>query len=1073
MDTGGMIMAGKNRGFTFTISAVMICATLIALSVIAWDWRNTHEAALTRVLPSWEGMRMENRAGADLAEIYGASAKVERNSSSVFLTVAATFPFKKEGAALALPGEYARGIRNALLGNSPYEAALQAAVAGGSEQAVLGLPDSGEVRHSNEGSNGTDFALLRHPLGWRQASVDVAISCGKYASSVSPLVSQGSGSTYNVSYRVIHYSPDGNNSTSTISADASSAVSYSVSYSDGGVLSFSSNLSARNTSVSYTKSPSARLVLPFDLEVNSTANGAVRDYSIYGNDVTLGGGDAAHAPAWVADCRAGGCYRFDGVDDFATARNLNITDGAVAFYGSELLLNRDLENMVGNPPCDDGSTDNWDNWVEITNALEGRVYFDCSASVQSGSRSVRIYYDGTAALTTERIYQQVTVTQGTPYKLAFWTKGDGTGSAWYYVRDMTTGRYLQSDGSWGATETRFDSGITANSYQRVERSLAVPSGSTLLEIGFTPYGTGAAPGTPRLYYVDNASLSEGIGMNGGFEYYTEAGDQDLFRNWAISGDAYFNADSGARSGGVALLMEHHASSTSYMGSSSLILQNNVEYSLEFWAKKDGGHSTETMDYQVYDSGNAKYLNSSGGWQTASATLSAQLTDYYNKTVRNFRTLGSGVGSVEVRLYAPSNSAMDFYVDDVSLTAVYDFSVAAWVKASPAANAAVISQINESSPTSQRGFDIFVDGSSTKIWLASDNQTILAQLPSIADGTWHYVGLSVNRTGNYSAYLDGALAASGAFSIGTVNYTGLFRIGGGSPSFLHGSGYFAGMVDEVRVYRRALSASQMREHYYGRYQEGCVVETSVEYNGSALAGRKLEAAYPASLRVRQMPSGAVLLMPFDMNESGEEIGAVLDYSPYRLDGTIHNSSRMAWVNDGVFGGAYRFNDGGYIRTAGNVMNFGSGQFTLSFWLNGTAGTGQAVIAKDGGEGSDSGILLRATGNTLYYNDGASDLAVGTFSNWTHFAIVRNGTGAGELAFYVNGALSSSNADARSIGNALPFTIGASSATPGTDALSGVALDELRVFSRALSQDEVQALYSDRQLLKSGAIAASVG
>ena len=58
----------------------------------------------------------------------------------------------------------------------------------------------------------------------------------------------------------------------------------------------------------------AVLNMPFDTNVSSTSSGAVRDYSSYGNNGTLGDGNSSYVPTWTADCQVGGCYYFDGTN---------------------------------------------------------------------------------------------------------------------------------------------------------------------------------------------------------------------------------------------------------------------------------------------------------------------------------------------------------------------------------------------------------------------------------------------------------------------------------------------------------------------------------------------------------------------------------------------------------------------------------------------------------------------------------------------------------------------------------------------------------------------------------------
>jgi len=59
-----------------------------------------------------------------------------------------------------------------------------------------------------------------------------------------------------------------------------------------------------------------QLHMSFNQNISTTTAGAIKDYSGNGINGTLGGGVASQAPVWRDDCKFGGCYYFDGVDDY-------------------------------------------------------------------------------------------------------------------------------------------------------------------------------------------------------------------------------------------------------------------------------------------------------------------------------------------------------------------------------------------------------------------------------------------------------------------------------------------------------------------------------------------------------------------------------------------------------------------------------------------------------------------------------------------------------------------------------------------------------------------------------------
>ena len=73
----------------------------------------------------------------------------------------------------------------------------------------------------------------------------------------------------------------------------------------------------------------AVLNMPFNKRVNFVDAGAIRDYSSFGNNGTLGGGTLSYAPNWTSSGKYKGAYVFDGVNDYI--RILDPADGSLDF----------------------------------------------------------------------------------------------------------------------------------------------------------------------------------------------------------------------------------------------------------------------------------------------------------------------------------------------------------------------------------------------------------------------------------------------------------------------------------------------------------------------------------------------------------------------------------------------------------------------------------------------------------------------------------------------------------------------------------------------------------------------
>ncbi|MDP3881252.1 MAG: LamG domain-containing protein [Nanoarchaeota archaeon] len=101
----------------------------------------------------------------------------------------------------------------------------------------------------------------------------------------------------------------------------------------------------------------AVLNLAFNTNTSSPSLGAVRDYSTYDNDGTLGAGNSINSPVWAPLGKVGGAYQFDGVDDYIRLSQ-NISLGNFNWTFSTWVKTYDisgsiLSNYAGGPVTND------------------------------------------------------------------------------------------------------------------------------------------------------------------------------------------------------------------------------------------------------------------------------------------------------------------------------------------------------------------------------------------------------------------------------------------------------------------------------------------------------------------------------------------------------------------------------------------------------------------------------------------------------------------------------------------------------------------------------------------------
>ena len=175
--------------------------------------------------------------------------------------------------------------------------------------------------------------------------------------------------------------------------------------------------------------------------------------------------------------------------------------------------------------------------------------------------------------------------------------------------------------------------------------------------------------------------------------------------------------------------------------------------------------------------------------------------------------------------------------------------------------------------------------------------------------------------------------------------------------------------------------------------------------------------------------------------------------------------------GVVGQAFTF-DGtasSYVQMPDNAILRLTGPFTLDAWVNPGA-TGGRILDKITAGGAN-GYLLDIINNQARVFAGADSLSSGTtipLGAYTHVTGVYGGT---TLTVYLNGVLAATKITTATVpSNMLPFRIGADST--GANRLTG-AVDEARVFGRALSALEVQAIHQPGSRAHCGCVDAPLG
>ncbi len=405
-----------------------------------------------------------------------------------------------------------------------------------------------------------------------------------------------------------------------------------------------------------------------------------------------------------------------------------------------------------------------------------------------------------------------------------------------------------------------------------------------------------------------------------------------------------------------------------------------------------------------DSGLAGYWKMDDGSGT-SATDSS--TNANTGTLTNGPTWTTGqIGG------AVSFDGVDDYVAiGTTLTSTSAITVAAWVNASSSVDGmAIFGNIN-----GQLGSDrqclMYDNAGTNNIYFG--NVVINYQLTgSLGTGTWHHVVFSNSGTTN-RLYLDGAKVAENSAGALTSANEGNLNIGS-----CNGGNFFAGTIDEARVYHRQLSSDEVSELY--RLTSPTGTDTSLKgywsFNGKDISGTTA----------------------YDRSGAGN-------------NGTLTNGPT---VTPGKVGQALSF-DGTDDKVSFSAFTTGA-TFTLSLWVRPNAQIESYGALLIQGTGLQLGLSYRGSaagsnaGKVSYWDSGGEKLSSTAIADgaWSHIAVV---VSAGDLQFYTN---SVPNGTASSI-TSLNLSV------MGDDSLSETfkgSIDEVRIYNTALTASQIQALYN---------------
>jgi len=451
--------------------------------------------------------------------------------------------------------------------------------------------------------------------------------------------------------------------------------------------------------------------------------------------------------------------------------------------------------------------------------------------------------------------------------------------------------------------------------------------------------------------------------------------------------------------------------------------------------------------------NGVYMGSQEIASTALAT-DATLKAYYKFSTGALTTDSSAGGHTLTAISDPAEDASGkfggacafdgndaYYVDnDADLAPSSTFSVGGWVKSSLASTRqSIVTKANQPPSSYSWGLEIMDDSKAQfNLWqTAGAGYLTVSGLGSvITDGVWHFIVGTYNATGTIaSLYLDGNLLGTDNTTTGTWNTTAnRFEIGGRADGY----NFLTGSLDDIFFFNgKALTSDEI----YSLYKTGVK-----KLNGQVNLNPELEST---SLRG---DGNLVMYQRFEGNS--------VDETANNNDGT--DTAITYGTSYGKVGQGALFNgSSSRIAIADNASLRLTSAFTISAWIYmSDSGNSRCVLSKDSTTSASGYRFGIHTTNKIRFtipsvvdiDDTGNTIPVGT---WVHIALTHSGT---NYTFYLNGIQNSniSNANNSTGGTDTGF-IGCS--TPPTPQYYFYGnIDDLSVFSRALTATEISNLYN---------------
>jgi len=398
-----------------------------------------------------------------------------------------------------------------------------------------------------------------------------------------------------------------------------------------------------------------------------------------------------------------------------------------------------------------------------------------------------------------------------------------------------------------------------------------------------------------------------------------------------------------------------------------------------------------MDEASWNGTSNEVIDSSGNNNHATSAYGANVTTGKYGNAGNFDGTDDQVDTTATNLFPYTNN----------------FTISAWVKPTTLAHARIAGHAGTA-----KGFGLGIR-STGAIWLVTQSvKDYVTTTTPITTNSWQLLTAVMDSNNDVSFYLNGTFIEKVTHTSPAVaNTDTVFRIGQWNSTYK-----FTGSIDEVRVYNRALSASEVSSLYH--------------YAPGPVGYWKLDEAQGTTAN---------------------------DSSGYGLTSSSFLGS-PDWTT-GKYGSALNFqNSGDYLSIADNSLLKPS-NITVEAWVYPTTNfvnwTAIATKTTNGSWSDGYGLVKSGTGNIIRffvnnYNSGSSGDATLALNTWSHVAGTYDGS---TIKLYVNGTLINSASYSTPLTNSTqPLLIGRGAGSNGYRWIGKI--DDIRIYNYARSAEQIR-------------------